>query len=189
MQALRRITRLVDATVAPYVVILALTLFLLRSAFQIPPGSEGRLGADVWPKTILLLAVATCAWEIARKLWINGTRKESSPSTLVSAVKVHDEGVADDDVPAWLPWLGIALTTLYVFVFSEVGYFLATLGFTALFVYFGNYRRPIAAVAVGFVATLGFMLIFMKIVYVALPLGIEPFARLSALIMGAMGIK
>ena len=189
MHALHRITRLVDAAVAPYVVILALTGFLLRSAFEIPPGTDGRLGADVWPKTILVFAIATCAWEIVRKLWIAGTPKQPTPSTSTATGQRHDEGAGANDAPSWLPWIGIALTAGYVFLFSDLGYFLATLGFTALFVYFGNYRRRIAAVVVAVVATLAFMLIFMKIVYVALPLGHEPFARVSALIMGLMGIK
>jgi len=34
-----------------------------------------------------------------------------------------------------------------------------------------------------------FMFTFMKIVYVSLPLGVEPFSRVSLALMGLMGIR
>ncbi len=188
MEAARHVTRSLEAAVAPYVVILALCGFLLVRAFDIPAGADGRLGADVWPKTILVLAMLACAFEIVLKLW-SARLPSSQRSQAIGAANGPAGEEFAEGVPWWLPWVGIALTAAYGLLFSEIGYFLATLAFTAAFIYFGNYRRPVAALAVAVVAALAFMFVFMKIVYVALPLGHDPFARLSALIMALMGIK
>ena len=87
------------------------------------------------------------------------------------------------------PWVGIGITAAYVFAFPWIGYPLATFVYVAAFVYLGNYRRPLRAACVGIVASLGFMFLFMRIVYVSLPIGVEPFAQVSTLLMRAMGIK
>ncbi len=39
------------------------------------------------------------------------------------------------------------------------------------------------------IGSLAFMFMFMKVVYVSLPLGVEPFAQVSFLLMRVMGIK
>jgi len=183
--------RAVALAVAPYLAILAFCSFLLYHAFRIPPGSDGKLGADVWPKTILVLAILTCAWKIATTgLRARDARPSSqhdaSEDRSASRDEIEDPG---DEIPAWLPWLGIALTVGYVFLFSEIGYFLATVLFVATFIYAGNYRRPFVAASVALTAAFAFVFIFMKIVYVSLPMGDGPFRHLSEAIMMLMGIK
>src|ERR1700687_999525 len=175
----------IPAAIGPYVVILLLSGYLYYQAFQISTTDDGQLGADVWPKTILFFPVLTCAWEIVRKLLF---QTEVSASKLPPIVPPMDTGKASNVGP-WTPWIGIALTAAYVLIFSELGYFLATCLFVTAFIYFGNYRRPVMAVAIGVVASLVFVFIFMEIVYVSLPIGVGPFADLSALIMSTMGIK
>lgn len=181
--------RLVQSTALPYLLILGVCLLLLMRAFSIPEGPDGQLGADIWPKAILVLAIATCAWELVRNFMGAGVRGDATSARRIE--EPPGEPVDDplDKVPPWLPWAGIALTVGYAAMLTELGYFLATLVFTAAFVYFGNYRRPAVALAVAGVAALAFVFVFMKIVYVALPLGHEPFARLSALVMALMGIR
>jgi putative tricarboxylic transport membrane protein len=173
--------------VAPYIVILVIAACLCYYAFQISPGADDKLGADVWPKTILLFTVLTCAVEIFRKLFEKRADGSAAPAHPEAHVPSAQQGAAP--VGRWTPRIGIALTVLYAWSFSEIGYFLATVLFVAAFVYFGNYRRPLAAALTGLVASLAFVFIFMKIVYVSLPLGRGPFGELSALIMTIMGIK
>lgn len=184
MRVVQTFTRFVHPAVLPYLLILSLCGFLLVRAYAIPGGPDGQLGADIWPKTILLLAAGTCVWEVLRNLWTTDIASHVEPGPAVV-----DEHEPEDRVPPWLPWVAIALTGVYVLLLQEIGYFLATFAFTAVFIYVGNYRRPLAALVTGAIAALAFVFIFMKVVYVALPLGHEPFARLSAFIMELMGIR
>ena len=177
-------------SIAPYAAILAVNVFLYYQALQIAPASETRLGADFWPKTILVLAIATCVWEIVRKVWVgvarNHRRARVDEALLIPRERPEAEA---REVGPLVPWVGIGLTAAYVFAFPWVGYFLATFLYVAAFVYFGNYRRVPVAAAVALAAALGFMFLFMRIVYVSLPIGVGPFGQLSTLLMRLMGIK
>jgi putative tricarboxylic transport membrane protein len=53
----------------------------------------------------------------------------------------------------------------------------------------GRYRRPGVILVTSLVGSLAFMFMFMKIVYVSLPLGVEPFSQVSFLLMRLMGIR
>jgi putative tricarboxylic transport membrane protein len=175
--------------VAPYAVILIISGCLYYQALQIPTAGPDRLGADIWPKTILLFAILTCLWEIVRKLWLanhGDPIDRHAEAALVPQQKPVEEA---SEVGSFVPWIGIGLTTAYVFSFPWLGYFLATLLYVTTFVYFGNYRKLFAAACVGVAASLAFMFLFMRIVYVSLPIGIEPFASVSTSLMHVMGIK
>lgn len=178
--------------VGPYSVALVVSLFFYYQALQIAPAAEGQIGADAWPKAILLLAIVTCIWEIARSFLGDASHPaadsngESSDAALLAPASAPDNA---SELSGLTPWIGIALTAAYVFAFPWIGYPLATFLYVAVFVFFGNYRRPLVAACVGIVAGLGFMYLFMRIVYVSLPIGVEPFAQVSTLLMRAMGIK
>jgi len=176
--------------VGPYSVALVASCILYYCSLQIAPPAEGQLGADVWPKTILILAIITCIWEIGRNLV--GARASVTESAADEAASMpHDDGAPHNahELTPMTPWIGIALTAVYVFAFPWIGYPLATFVYVAAFVYLGNFRRPLIAVCVGIAASLGFMFLFMRVVYVSLPIGVEPFAQVSTVLMHAMGIK
>lgn len=186
--------RLDLAGIGPYAVILLVCSFLYYQTLEIAAPTQGLLGADLWPKTILFFAIVTCAWEIARKLFVRAPSRErpdlaKDKSGEVSLIPQRELAEDTQDVGPWVPWIGIGLTAAYVFSFPWLGYFLATFLYVTAFIYFGNYRRPLAAVCVASAASLAFVFLFMRIVYVSLPIGVEPFAHVSTLIMRAMGIK
>jgi len=186
--------RLDVAGIVPYVVILLISCFLYYQAGLITSAGEGRLGADFWPKSILVVAMLTCLWEIARKIGA-GARRDSRPSP--TAVTSADTALMPpsmhmDDEPEvgpFVPWIGIGLTVAYVLSMPSLGYFLASCLFVTAFVYTGNFRRPLVAAYVGIAASLSFLFLFMRIVYVSLPLGVEPFSYLSTFIVRVMGVK
>lgn len=179
--------------VGPYgVALIVCTIFYLQ-ALEIAPAPGHQLGPAVWPKTILLFAMLTCIWEIGRSI-INETRKSGTASagTANDASHTASADSAYDDstgVKRYTPWLGIGLTVLYVAAFPWLGYPLATFLYVAAFVYFGNYRHPVAAMCIGLVSSLVFMFLFMRVVYVSLPIGVDPFSQVSTLLMHVMGIK
>jgi len=53
----------------------------------------------------------------------------------------------------------------------------------------GGFRRPVAVAVASVVGSLAFMFVFMKVVYVSLPLGHEPFSQVTFLLMRLMGIR
>ena len=53
----------------PYFIVLLIAGFLYYRATQIDFSAPGdRIGPDVWPKAVLVLAMAACAYEIAKNL-------------------------------------------------------------------------------------------------------------------------
>lgn len=178
--------------VGPYGVAFVACAFFYFQALQIAPAADNQLGPAVWPKTILLLAMLTCIWEIGRSLMHRVRKFETVTADEADDASTEGPaGTADDSagVNSYTPWLGIGLTLAYVAAFPWLGYPLATFLYVSVFVFFGNYRRPLAALCIGLVASLAFMFLFMRIVYVSLPIGIEPFAQISTLLMHVMGIK
>ncbi len=177
----------------PYVIVLAIVGFLYFRATQIDfvaPG--GRIGPDVWPKAILALAAVACLYEIAKNL-LFGKWVRDMTGVLGSVLKdVPGQDVPDEPALASYPqllWTGIAMTVLYVVLIEKLGFFLCTAIYMALFMWVGRYRRPGVILATSLVGSLAFMFMFMKIVYVSLPLGVEPFAQVSFALMRVMGIK
>ncbi|HSC99536.1 MAG TPA: tripartite tricarboxylate transporter TctB family protein, partial [Casimicrobiaceae bacterium] len=77
----------------------------------------------------------------------------------------------------------------YVALLSTLGFFIGTALYIAALIRTGRYRRwpVIAAVAVG--GALAFMFVFMRIVYLSLPIGVPPFAQVSLMLMQLMGIR
>ena len=177
----------------PYVIVLAIVTFLFYRATKIDfvaPG--GRIGPDVWPKAILVLAALACLYEIAKNL-LFGRWVRDMTGVLGSVLKeVPGQDVPDEPELASYPhllWIGIAMTVLYVVLIEKLGFFLCTAIYMALFMWIGRYRRPGVILATSLVGSLAFMFMFMKVVYVSLPLGTEPFAQVSFALMRLMGIR
>jgi putative tricarboxylic transport membrane protein len=84
---------------------------------------------------------------------------------------------------------GIGLTIAYVALLSTLGFFIGTALYIATLIRTGRYRRwpVIAVVALG--GALAFMFVFMRIVYLSLPIGVPPFAQVSLMLMQLMGIR
>ena len=166
----------------PYVVVLAgaVLLYVIAGRFQFT-AKPGELGPDVWPKAILAIAMLICVLEIAWRLF------EPVPSVLQK--EVPDEE-AEQEAPR-LPHLlaaGIGLSLLYVGVLEVLGFFLATAAYLALFMIVGRYRRAAVVAAASVLGSLAFVFVFMKVVYVSLPLGRGPFQQVSIWIFRLLGI-
>ena len=205
--AKRRLARIV-----PYVVVLAIVVFLYVVANRIEfnaPG--GRIGPNFWPKAILLLAMVTCAYEIVKRLFfakddaadlegVLGSVLKATPAAQedrAEAGRGRDDagdagaGRTKDETPLYprLLWGGIALTVAYLFVVEKLGFFLTTALYLGIFMWIGRYRRIGVIVATSLIGALVFVFVFMKIVYVSLPLGVEPFAQVSYALMKLLMIR
>lgn len=181
--------------IVPYSVVLAAAgvLYAVAGQFDFTPRA-GRLGPDVWPKAILVLMMLTCVYEIAKALLRRQDADEiEGLLELVQeeSAEAHEADVPEEAPAAFLHLLlaGIGLTIGYVYLIDKLGFFLDTLAFMMLFMVVGRYRKPAAVIAVGLLGSLGFMFVFMKIVYVSLPIGEAPFSAVSLVLMQFMGIK
>ncbi len=177
----------------PYVIVLAITgaLFVLASRIEfVAPG--GRIGPDFWPKVILGLAMATCAYQIVKTLFL-----DASGDQVTGVLESIIEEAPADKVPEAPPqrtyplliFAGIALTVAYVLLIERLGFFLCTFFYLAAFTWIGRYRRPLVVLVTSLVGSLTFMFVFMKVVYVSLPLGQEPFSQVTFLLMRLMAIR
>ncbi|MSP96068.1 MAG: tripartite tricarboxylate transporter TctB family protein [Betaproteobacteria bacterium] len=179
----------------PYFVVLLISGFLYYRATQFDfVAPRGRIGPDVWPKAILILAMLTCVYEILKNLLFAKQRQEVA-GVLESII---DAAPVEASVETMLPapgtyagrlLIGASMTIAYAALINTLGFFICTVLFLAGFTWVGRYRRPGVIAATSVIGGLAFMFMFMKIVYVSLPLGVGPFGQLSVQLMRLMGIR
>ncbi len=181
--------------VFPYAVLLAGAAYLYANAGTFGAlARPGELGPDFWPRAVLGLLMLVCAGAIVRGL--------AFAPPVFKQERVGDAGVAPEEPdeasgappsnPETHPYLllaGIVLSAAYVAALEWLGFFLATALYLALFMRFGRYRRAGVIVVTSVVGSLTFVFVFMKVVYVSLPLGVGPFQALSVAILAAFGIR
>jgi ABC-type Na+ efflux pump permease subunit len=84
--------------------------------------------------------------------------------------------------------IGPGATLAYLFLLPVLGFFLATIIFSFVLMYLGQYRKPLQVTALSIAIAFAFMFMFMRVVYVSLPLGIAPFDEVSYALMATMGV-
>jgi putative tricarboxylic transport membrane protein len=144
-------------------------------------GRPGQLGPDFWPRAVLVLLMIVCGLEMVRRAL---AAPEAPPATAPER-KAHEEEQVR------YPWLlagGIAITVAYVPGIEYLGFFIATALYLAAFMLIGRYRRAVIVAATSILGSLAFVYVFMKIVYVSLPLGMGPFRQASTALLAALGI-
>jgi hypothetical protein len=184
------------ARVAPYAALAAVAAWLYTIAGRIEYiGAPGRIGPDFWPKAILALLALLCAYEIAKELLFGRSRAVSG--ILQSLMEEAGESMAGSDPgeaaatpPSWARLAaGVAATLAYVFAVEVLGFFVATAAFLAGFILIGGYRRRAIALAAGLAGSFAMLVVFMKVVYISLPLGAGPFRALSLGLLALLGVR
>lgn len=172
--------------VVPYAALLLVAGYLYgeTDAF-VRLGREGQLSPAFWPRAVLILLAFVSAVEIVRGTFFFTPEKASAVPH--SAAPLPSEEGDGQRFPLLLAG-GIGLTLLYVPAMQYLGFFLATVAYLAAFMWMGRYRRPVVIAVTSLAGTLAFVVVFMKIVYVSLPLGAGPFRAFSAWILAALGI-
>ncbi len=179
------------ARAAPYALLLAVAGVLYYFALRIDTSAAaGRIGPDAWPRAVLMLLGVVCIYELAKSFLAANAR--SAGGMLQDYL---DASVAPDEAQSAAPpsvlrlALGIGATLAYVLLVGVLGFFLATAAYLAAFIAVGGYRRwgVIAACALG--GSLAMVVVFMKFVYVSLPLGAGPFRALSISLLALLGVR
>lgn len=179
---------------APYALAGSVGLFLFYIATQFEfHHRTGTLGPDFWPKLILALLIIVCAGEIARILFANNP--DADIGNVLEEITLSADTGPELELPepaARNPWrllAGMAATLGYVALVATTGFFLTTAAYLAAFLVIGGYRQRNRIILLSVGGALLLMFIFMKLVYVSLPLGSGPFAELTFLLMRLMGIR
>lgn len=168
--------------IIPYAVVLLVSayFYVLAGRFEFP-AKAGNLGPDFWPKLLLGLTMAACLYEIAKTaLFHRGKALED------------DAGEEKAEAPKRYPRLliiGALMTVAYVWFLDILGFILCTFLYFALFMVVGRYRKVWVIAANSAIGTVLFVVIFMKAVYVSLPIGYGPFQQFSLLVLRMLGIK
>ncbi|MFI4903750.1 MAG: tripartite tricarboxylate transporter TctB family protein [Burkholderiales bacterium] len=178
--------------IAPYLVVLALSayLFHLATRFQYTPRA-GRLGPDLWPEAILTLMIIVCLGRIASILR-DASRAYAGGGLLAQVTQEVHAADAPAEVPPprqpLLLVLGVAFTIAYVALLGVLGFAIGTFLYLVAMMIVGRYRRYANVVVIAALGSLAFMFVFMKIVYLSLPIGVAPFDAVSLALMKLMHI-
>jgi hypothetical protein len=165
---------------APYIAVLAVAIVLFILAGQISyVGKAGQIGPDLWPKAVLVLAMAASVYQIvciALRCW-------REPVAFRESVATEDNSYTSRLL------LGVGITLAYVALLTVIGFVFCTLLYLAAFMYIGRYRRHRVVLAASLIGTLVCLLIFMRFVYVSLPMGREPFSTWSHALLALLGVR
>lgn len=179
-----RRARLVRAL--PYFVAAAAAACLYYAALQFSfHHRPGTLGPNAWPLGVSLLMLVVSGGKAVEALV-----RRPPPSTEYEEIAAADTGdAAPPESHPWLLLAGMAVTLAYVALVTPVGFLLCTAAYLAIFLWIGGYRRlaPLAAMSV--LGSLVLMFVFMKLVYVSLPIGEPPFSAAMLALMQLMGIR
>lgn len=169
---------------APYVVVLIAGLYLFHRADHIEfEQASGRIGPGAWPKLVLVLLLASALWGgLSHLLKASANRVREPDEAELEAI------VRPPEIHPYRVWIAIAGTFLYLAIMPAVGFFLATAFYTLGLMLLGGFRRPVALAVLSLAIPVFFLFVFMRVVYVALPLGSPPFERLSLAVIGLLGV-
>jgi putative tricarboxylic transport membrane protein len=105
-----------------------------------------------------------------------------------AAGDVDDEGFSQQmEAHPLLVAAATAATVGYLLLLGLIGFFTATVLYMAAVMWIGGVRRPVFLGLLSLGISFAFSFFFMKLIYVALPLGEGPFARISLIVMKLVG--
>ncbi|HYC36117.1 MAG TPA: tripartite tricarboxylate transporter TctB family protein [Usitatibacter sp.] len=176
--------------VLPYGLMLAVSGWLYWVATRIDVDTGGRITPAAWPKAIIVFMALLCLYEIVKRL-LSGTENRAQTTFLPDAEEVAEQEEKRGLAPVSRPWMlagGIGLITLYVILVPFAGFFLSTVLFLAAFPLAGGFKRPVFAATLGIAGGFLLIVVFMRVAYISLPLGVGPFRDVSLGLMRLIGV-
>ena len=183
----------------PYAALFVGAAYLFHDAGTFAAAARpGQLGPDFWPRAVLVLLMIVCAYEVVRRVVF---ARDAAPGATLAHEAVAEAAVAHgamegatvtQEAEARYPWrlaIGIGLAIAYVLALDVLGFFVTTALFLGFFMVAGRYYRTRVVALASIVGSLVFVFVFMKIVYVSLPLGVGPFRAFSVWLLATLGIR
>lgn len=163
------------------VLIGSIGLYIKANGFEYI-AKPGRLGPDFWPKVLLFLMIIMAFMDIALGIYKCVKNQNGNQPC-------GEEGEEVKQRYPLLLYIGIISLIAYVFVIQYLGFVLTTFAYLVSFMYVGRYRNHKVIWAGGLIGSVISVWIFVKLVYVSLPLGIAPFDQITILLYGLLGIQ
>ena len=141
------------------------------------PQPFNALGPAFWPKVIISLVIIWASVLLVSRLCWRDTRTEDNPAYL-------DEVPEDLPPASWSTVAVFSLPLLWTYGMHKAGFLLATLPFLFVFSWLMGVRKLASLVifSVGFFAAL--VIIFYKIIFTPLPMGVGALHAINGHIMG-----
>jgi len=193
MQPARILQSLKEKAFSVVLLIVAIYLYNMTVHFEFVL-KPGRLGPDVWPKAILGLLILLAVLDIVCGL-VAECKLDAKSSLLAGVGPPKDEdaaGAEPEEEKIKYPKLlaaGMVLTVAYVALADAMGFVLTSFAYLVIFMYLGRFRNHAIIWLGSAVGTLTLLLVFVKFVYVSLPIGAPPFDQLTFFLYRIMGIE
>jgi putative tricarboxylic transport membrane protein len=182
--------------VLPHCLMLAVSVLLYWAAGQIDASASAggrRLGPDFWPKLIIVLMGLLCVYEIAKRLVIGTTFTARGLTEGLDEAPDVAGAQADAEPPAReYPGklaAGMATVVGFVLLTPVLGFFLAATLFLGGFAWIGGFRHRVLLPVISLAGALTLIVIFMRVAYVSLPLGVGPFRSMSLALLQLIGVN
>lgn len=159
-------------SMVPYAVGLVIALALYAYSGTIVYTARGdALGPEAWPRLAILLLGGSCLFEIGRRLIADN----KDATGFMESFEKEEEEKPTPSYPLLLI-TGIALMAVYAVAMPYLGFILGTFLFLAAFMYVGRFRAHRTIWVTSALVTIACGILFLRVAYVSLPRGIEPFA-------------
>jgi putative tricarboxylic transport membrane protein len=161
------------AGIGPFL-ILGTAIYFYYLACCIGPCPVGQLGADFWPKMILIFLMISCVIKFGEIVWNRhslGQEAEGRPK--MDNIKLT---------------IMIVLLVVTVFAIDYIGFALANFLFMVAFLFLVGVRKIVPLILVSLLGTIGMLYVFVKVVYLPLPRGMGFFEDISLFIYRALFI-
>jgi putative tricarboxylic transport membrane protein len=168
----------------PYLIVLGIAGWVYYVADHISfTAIPNQMGPDRWPKMITATLALVSAFEIIRRLLF------SAPVIAdVEESGLEEELIHPKQTHIAMVFGTIVATIIYIVALERCGFAASTVIYSACLMSLGGFRRPLVIALCACGLTILFMFIFMKLIFVALPLGQGPFARISLALMSLVGV-
>jgi putative tricarboxylic transport membrane protein len=154
--------------------VVALALLLLLNARGHFRSEAGELGPNFWPRLWLGLLLALTALDVAAELlWVRVPASEA-------AARPRDN--------LRLVAAGTVYVAAYAFAMVLAGFALATAVFLVAFAHLGGYRNLRVLAPTALATTVALLYLFVRVVYISLPLGEGPFVGMNVALYRLLGI-
>lgn len=165
-------SRLVARAAIGPLLILLVAFYFYYMACCFGPAPMGQLGADFWPKMILLALMGSCAIKFFEIIWHrNKLAEEAEARPVMDNMKLT---------------LMIVILILTVFAIDYIGFALANTLFMLVFLILVGFKKPVQLLLISIFSTIVMLYIFVKVVYLPLPRGYGIFEDISLYIYRAL---
>lgn len=173
------------ASLGPYIVMICGGVVFYYFAYNISYAAvPGQMGPDRWPKMVIGIFIVVCAFEIVRR--IMAARRDRP---VLAQTDDLDSGFSQEMEAHPLLVVGASIATVaYLLLLDYLGFFVATIFYTGSIMWLGGIRRPIFVSFMSLAMSVAFAVIFLKLIYVALPLGEGPFEQISLFVLKILGV-